>query len=520
MSGVSKSFGATQALEAVDLTVERGEIHALIGENGAGKSTLMRVLSGVFLPDAGTMEIDGEAFCPADPLEARRRGVAMIYQDLALAPHLPVTANILLGVEPARRGWLARGWLARGWLARGWLGRGWLDHGEAARLAGEALATLGHAEISLEAPTGTLSAGAQQIVEVARALVTGAKIVVFDEPTSSLTRRDSEKLFEVIRTLSRRGVAVVYISHFLEEVEEIAHTMTVLRDGRPAGSGKTGQTPRRRIIQWMVGRELKEMFPRVPHEPGEPILELEDLAAEGVGPAGLTLHRGEIFGIAGLIDAGRTELLRAIFGLSEVREGRIRLAGLEGPASPAERLRQGAGFLSEDRKNEGLAMSRSVEENLVLSRLTPYSTRGWLDNGAISRAAAAWVEKLGVKTASVGAAVASLSGGNQQKVQLARLLHHDCDVLLLDEPTRGIDVASKVVIYEWIGRLAAAGKAVLFVSSYIPELLGICDRIAVMSRGRLGEAASAEEWDEHKIMLAAMGGGDAHESEAGGGDII
>ena len=505
MRGVSKSFGATQALEAVDLTVEPGEIHALIGENGAGKSTLMRVLSGVHSPDAGTMEIDGEAYCPADPLEARRRGVAMIYQELALAPHLPVTANILLGMEPARQGWL---------------GRGWLDHGEAARLAGEALATLGHAEISLEALTGKLSAGAQQIVEVARALVTRAKIVVFDEPTSSLTRRDSEKLFEVIRTLSRRGVSVVYISHFLEEVEEIAHAMTVLRDGRPAGSGKTGETPRRRIIQWMVGRELKEMFPRVPHEPGEPILELEDLAAEGAGPAGLTLHRGEIFGIAGLIGSGRTELLRAVFGLSEIREGRIRLAGFEGPASPAERLRQGAGFLSEDRKNEGLAMSRSVEENLVLSRLTPYSTRGWLDNGAISRAAAEWVEKLGVKTASVGATLHSLSGGNQQKVQLARLLHHDCDVLLLDEPTRGIDVASKVVIYEWIGHLAAAGKAVLFVSSYIPELLGVCDRIAVMSRGRLGQAAAAEEWDEHKIMLAAMGGGDAHETEEGGGDII
>ena len=510
MRGVSKSFGATQALEGVDLTVEPGEIHALIGENGAGKSTLMRVLSGVHAPDAGTMEIDGEAFCPADPLEARRRGVAMIYQELALAPHLPVTANILLGVEPARQGRLARGWL----------GRGWLDHGEAARLAGQALATLGHAEISLEAPTGTLSAGAQQIVEVARALVTRAKIVVFDEPTSSLTRRDSEKLFEVIRTLSRRGVAVVYISHFLEEVEEIAHAMTVLRDGRPAGSGKTGQTPRRRIIQWMVGRELKEMFPRVPHEPGEPILELDGLTAEGAGPAGLTLHRGEIFGIAGLIGSGRTELLRALFGLSDIREGHIRLAGFEGPASPAERLRQGAGFLSEDRKNEGLAMSRSVEENLVLSRLTPYSTRGWLDNGAISRAAAEWVEKLGVKTESVGASLHSLSGGNQQKVQLARLLHHDCDVLLLDEPTRGIDVASKVVIYEWIGRLAAAGKAVLFVSSYIPELLGICDRIAVMSRGRLGQAAPAEEWEEHTIMLAAMGGGDAHEREAGGGDII
>ena len=492
------------------MTVEPGEIHALIGENGAGKSTLMRVLSGVHAPDAGTMEIDGEAFCPADPLEARRRGVAMIYQELALAPHLPVTANILLGVEPARQGRLARGWL----------GRGWLDHGEAARLAGQALATLGHAEISLEAPTGTLSAGAQQIVEVARALVTRAKIVVFDEPTSSLTRRDSEKLFEVIRTLSRRGVAVVYISHFLEEVEEIAHAMTVLRDGRPAGSGKTGQTPRRRIIQWMVGRELKEMFPRVPHEPGEPILELDGLTAEGAGPAGLTLHRGEIFGIAGLIGSGRTELLRALFGLSDIREGHIRLAGFEGPASPAERLRQGAGFLSEDRKNEGLAMSRSVEENLVLSRLTPYSTRGWLDNGAISRAAAEWVEKLGVKTESVGASLHSLSGGNQQKVQLARLLHHDCDVLLLDEPTRGIDVASKVVIYEWIGRLAAAGKAVLFVSSYIPELLGICDRIAVMSRGRLGQAAPAEEWEEHTIMLAAMGGGDAHEREAGGGDII
>ncbi len=494
MTGVCKSFGATRALDGVGFTVQLGEVHALVGENGAGKSTLMKVLSGVHAPDAGEMEIDGQRYDPADPLDARRCGVAMIYQELALAPHLSVAANVLLGVEPARQGWL--------------------DLGEMRRRTEEALDTLGHREIPADAVAGQLSIGAQQLVEIARALVTKARIIILDEPTSSLTRPDAERLFQVIKTLCARGVSVVYISHFLEEVEEVADTLTVLRDGRSVGTGAVADTPASRVIQWMVGRELDDMFPRSPHLIGDPVLELSALAGPGVRDASLELRRGEILGVAGLIGAGRTEMLRSIFGLAPVQRGDLRVAAFAGPANPAERLRQGVGLLSEDRKTEGLAGALSVEDNLVLSKLEPYVRHGWLSRGRMREAADAWIGKLSVRAASSQAPVDSLSGGNQQKVQLARLLHHDCDVLLLDEPTRGIDVASKVQIYEWIGRLAGEGKAVIFVSSYLPELLGVCDTLAVMCRGKLGPAAPAESWSEHSIMLAATGTGDSVPSDS------
>ena len=483
--GARKSFGPTKALDGVDLQVAPGEVHALIGENGAGKSTLMKVLSGVHQPDDGRIEIDGKAFAPTDPLDARKHGVAMIYQELALAPHLTVTENIVLGVEPSRSGWL--------------------NSTQSESLAKKALDRLGHPEISLNAVASTLSIGAQQLVEIARALVTEAKIIVLDEPTSSLAGPDVRRLFEVIRKLCESGVSVVYISHFLEEVEQIAESYTVLRDGRSVAHGRMDDSSLDEIVEAMVGRQLTEMFPQVPHKLGEPILELAKLGAPGVDSASLCLRRGEIFGIAGLIGAGRTEMLRAVFGLAPVTNGEVRLATYQGPASPAERLQQGAGLLSEDRKTEGLALSLAVEENLVLSRMERYTRRGWLDRAAVRKAASDWIEKLGVRAAGPGAPVQSLSGGNQQKVQLARLLHHDCDVLLLDEPTRGIDVASKVMIYEWIGKLAASGKAIIFVSSYIPELLGACDTLAVMHRGKLGEAAPASEWSERSIMVAATG---------------
>ncbi len=477
MAGLRKSFAATAALDGVDLTVEAGSVHALIGENGAGKSTLMKILSGVHQPDAGRMLLDGETYAPANPLEARRRGVAMVYQELALAPHLPVAANILLGMEPAPRGWM-----------RGWIRRGELDY-----RARQALAALGHDEIPLAAPVGSLSVGVQQIVELARALVFDARVVVLDEPTSSLAAADVPRLFEVIRRLRDRGVAVIYISHFLEEVERIAERFTVLRDGRTAGSGRIGEVGLDRMVEWMVGRRIAEMFPRLPHQIGEPVLELAEVTAPGVELASLVLRRGEILGIAGLIGAGRTELVRAVFGLAPVTSGRIVVKHV------------GLGLLSEDRKGEGLAQGLSVTDNLTLSRLDFYVRWGWLRRSAQQRGAAGWMSSLGIRAASPQAPAVSLSGGNQQKVAVARLLHQDCDVLLLDEPTRGIDVASKAQIYELIGRLAAQGKAILFISSYLPELLGICDNLAVMRRGRLGEKAPVAEWTEHAVLSAATG---------------
>ncbi|WP_235905538.1 sugar ABC transporter ATP-binding protein [Tautonia marina] len=489
MRNVAKRFGASRALDGVSIDLYPGEVHALIGENGAGKSTLMKVLSGAYRPDEGEMRLDGEPYAPRGPREALAKGVAMIYQELAIAPHLSVEANVMLGQERTRLGMVRKG--------------------EHRRIVREAMKMLEHLDIRAEARAGSLSVGAQQLIEVARALVCEARVIVFDEPTSSLTERDAERLFAVIDRLKRQGLAIVYISHFLEEVQRVADRYTVLRDGRAVERGAMKGAALRGIIAAMVGRDLTEMFPKVPHEAGEPVLDLRGLAGRRLPRwADLTLHRGEVLGIAGLVGAGRTELLRAIFGLDEVRSGEVTIKGHSGSvaASPRRSIREGIGFLSEDRKEEGLALGRSVEENLTLSALGRYARFGWLRLGSRRRETRQWIEAMRIRTQGPDQRIGALSGGNQQKVALARLLHQQADVLLLDEPTRGIDVGSKAEIYRMIGSLAAEGKAVIMVSSYLPELMGVCDRIAVMSRGVLGPARPVEEWTEHAIMEDATGG--------------
>jgi ribose transport system ATP-binding protein len=488
MRGVSKAFGANRALDEVSFAVSAGEVHALIGENGAGKSTLMKVLSGAYRPDSGAMTLGGVPFAPRNPREARARGVAMIYQELTLAPHLTVEANVMLGQERVTAGLLRR--REHRWLVT------------------QALELLEHPDIQPEAVAGRLSVGAQQLVEVARALVSDARVIVFDEPTSSLTERDTARLFEVIERLRVREIAIVYISHFLEEVRRIAQRYTVLRDGKTVASGAMADTDLATIIAKMVGRDLTEMFPRVPHSPGEPVLDLSGLSGRVLPRrADLMLRRGEVLGIAGLIGAGRTELLRAIFGLDAVRAGQVRVKGMVGArATPRQRIGQGVGFLSEDRKGEGLALARSIEDNLTYSALGRYAHWGWLNLRQRRAEAARWLEAMRVRALGPGQRVGALSGGNQQKVALARLLHQEADVLLLDEPTRGIDVGSKAEIYRRIGELAAQGKAIIMVSSYLPELIGICDRLAVMTRGVLSPARPVEEWTEHSVMEVATGG--------------
>lgn len=493
MRRVHKHFGATQALAGVDFDVAPGEVHALVGENGAGKSTLMKVLSGAHPLDRGQMFLDEKPYRPRNPLDARRRGVTMIYQELSLAPHLSVMENILLGVEP--------------------IAGPFVRWSEMKRRAVDALAQVGLGDLPPETPIRKLSVAQQQMVEIARAVAVKCRVLVLDEPTSSLTQRDTEKLFSLIARLKADGLAIVYISHFLEEVQEVSDRFTVLRDGKSVGSGKTATTTSEEIVAQMVGRQVDELYPRSTRQPGPEVLQLSELAGlTSPDSASLTLHRGEILGIAGLVGAGRTELLRTIFGLDSVRSGRVSVGTYVGPASPSRRWAQKVGLVSEDRKNEGLALNLSIANNITLPRLKGLGPPGLVTPAQQATASAHWIKQLAVRCTSPHQSVNALSGGNQQKVALARLLHAEVDVLLLDEPTRGIDVGSKAQIYQLLDQLACGdsarghkGKGILLISSYLPELLGICDRIAVMHRGRLSPARPVDTWNEHALMMVATG---------------
>ena len=488
MEKISKSFGATRALDDVDFELRKGEVHALIGENGAGKSTLVKILSGALKADAGRMFLKDAHYSPSSPLEGRRRGVSMIYQELNLAPHLTVEENIMLGKE-----------------LHSW---GFIRQMEMRDQVKEALKFVHHPEISLDTPVKKLSIGARQVVEIARALMGKATVLIMDEPTSSLSQEDSAMLFEIVRRLKEQGVSVIYISHFLEEVQEVADRFTVLRDGKKAGSGEMKDMPLAEIIRMMVGQRVDEMFPRVEHEIGDELIALEKLRGKNMpAEVNLSLHSGEIIGLAGLIGAGRTELMRTIFGLDAVADGTVRIAAISSPqASPSLRIRQGMGYLSEDRQGEGLALSRSLADNLTLSNFYPYRRMGFLDLKKRKASVHEWIQRMKIKARDADQDVLDLSGGNQQKVALARLLHQEADILLLDEPTRGIDVASKSQIYEWIGQLASQGKTILFVSSYFPELIGICDRIAVFHRGKLVDIRPHSDWNTQSMMAAATTG--------------
>ncbi len=501
MEGISKRFGATVALDRVDLAVRAGEVHALVGENGAGKSTLMKILSGAYRPDAGAIRLDGEPYQPRDPLEGRLAGVAMIYQELSLAPHLSIQENILLGVEPTRGPFLR-----------------WRDLRETAR---RAMGQLGLSHLDPETSVARLSVAEQQLVEVARAVAVGCRVLVLDEPTSALMRRDVPRLFSLIGRLRARGYAVVYISHFLEEVTEVSDSYTVLRDGVVVGSGRTVEVSTDDLAAMMVGRAVEDLYTHSERIPGEVILEVTGL--RGVlrtRSASLDLRRGEVVGIAGLVGAGRTELLRTLFGLAPVRGGQVRVGAYLGPSSPALRWSQGVGMVSEDRKGEGLALNLTVADNLTLTNLRGLGPAGLVLPARQDEISRKWIERLSIRCQGPRQRLLDLSGGSQQKVALARLLCHDVDVFLLDEPTRGIDVGSKAEVYRLVDRLAAgdpaAGvppRAILMVSSYLPELLGVCDRIAVMCRGVLLPPVPAAGLTEHEIMVAATGSGGGEDAE-------
>lgn len=496
MHGISKRFGATIALEAVNFSVLPGEVHALVGENGAGKSTLMKILSGAYTPDEGEILLDGVMYRPRNPLDGRLKGVSMIYQELSLAPHLSVEENILLGMEPRKYG-----------IVR------WK---EVRKRAKDALQYFEHSEIKPDEKVSDLSVSARQLVEIGRALAVGCRVLVFDEPTSSLPQKDIRRLFELIKNLKQKDLSIIYISHFLEEVQEISDRLTVLRDGRTIDTRETKTVTTDEIVRMMVGKEVAEMYPRGKRHPQEVVLEIKNLAGtEKPLSASLMLHRGEVMGISGLIGAGRTELLRIVFGLDPVKSGEIKIGVYAGPASPVRRWLQGVGMLSENRKEEGLALNLSIADNVTLSKLRGFGPFKLVLPARQNKATQNWIERLDIRCREPRQVVVDLSGGNQQKVALARLLQHDVDIMLLDEPTRGIDVAAKAKIYQVIDELAAGSgkdnrpaKAILMVSSYLPELLGICDRIAVMYRGKLSPAKPVEEVDAHSLMLTATGQGE------------
>ena len=490
MLGVDKAFGATVALAGACLRVEAGEVRALIGENGAGKSTLMRILSGVESADSGTIRIDGNLFSPNNPQQAREGGIAMVHQELAVVEDLTVEENLLLGREPSRGGVFLPGRMRDRVVS--------------------SLALLGREDIQPTTPVSQLSVAARQLVEIARALVHDAPVIVFDEPTSSLGAQDIEHLFEVIGRLRRDRRAVVYISHFLEEVQSVADSWTVLRDGVVVGEGLISETSTEDLVSQMIGRRLEEMYPRVPRERGDVLIEVRDLkTSTGLQRAGLTLHRGEVLGIAGLVGSGRSELLRGIYGLDQMESGSIRLEGKSFRPDPTRSIQSGLGFASEDRKEEGLAVDLSVATNLTLGATSARNFFSILGLKKEREQVEVWINRFDIRTWGPDQTVRTLSGGNQQKVALARLLHLDVDAVLLDEPTRGIDVGSKTEVFRWIGELAAQNKGVLVVSSSMQELLGICDRIQVMHRGVLGPARPVEQWDEHSLMVCAVGGEEA-----------
>lgn len=480
---VHKSFGPVQALKGVDIDIYSGEIHALIGENGAGKSTLMKVLSGAHHPTKGEIYIKDKPFVPVNPHHARESGISMIYQELTLAPHLSIEENICLGMEKG------------------------FKVSDQSKVVREALDMLGQSHLSPKTKVSSLPIGTRQLVEIARAIVNEARVVILDEPTSSLSTEDTQALFRVMKKLKEKGIALVYISHFLEEVQDISDRYTILRDGSSCGTGMIDDVTIPQIIEMMMGRSVEDMYPHHPHEIGETILKVKDLAADPLPKhVSFELRKGEILGIFGLVGAGRSEAMRVLYGLDEKKAGVVELNGVEHKAlNPKKSLSLGLDFLSEDRKTEGLAQKMSIAINTTLSSLkgmTVFLKKEVED-------AQVWAKSLRTKCHDVNDPVASLSGGNQQKVALARMLHHNSNILILDEPTRGIDVGSKAEIYALIQKLAGEGKAVIVISSYLPELQGVCDTLAVMYRGVLSNKKTIKDWNEHAIMAFSTTGSES-----------
>ena len=483
-----KSFPGVRALRGVSISLGRGEVLAVIGENGAGKSTLMKILAGVQRPDSGEILMDGEAVEIRTVQDALGRGIALIHQELNLADNLDVAANIFLGREPHHAGLVDRPRMRRE--ARQFLDAVGLD-------------------VDPAVPVHTLSIGRQQLVEIAKALSVNARVLIMDEPTSSLSTREAENLFRVIHDLRRRGVSVIYISHRLGEVKTLADRVTVLRDGENAGDLASGEIDHARMVKLMVGRDLSQFYPHQPHMPGGVVLEVCGLRtpAHPRHEVSFSLRAGEIVGMAGLVGAGRTELVQSVFGVTPALGGIMRVAGREvRPRSPLEAIAAGLALVPEDRKRQGVILGMSVRENVSLASLRRDQRAGMLDRAREIRLGARMIADLRIKTPHDRQAAQFLSGGNQQKVVLGKWLAMEPRVLLLDEPTRGIDIGAKQEIYRLMEELAGRGVAILFVSSEMEEILGMSDRVLVMHEGRLTGELQRRELNEEAIMHLATGG--------------
>lgn len=489
MTGIDKAFSGNKVLHGVNLTVNKGEVHALMGENGAGKSTLIKVLCGVHDKDAGEVKIENESVAFKTPKEAEARGINIIHQELNIIPHLTVSQNMFLGKE----------------LTYGKTGV--LNKRAMRKATRESLLELGVDSINPDEFAGNLSVGQQQMIEIARALATQSELIVMDEPTAALTDREIESLFEVIYSLRDRGVSIIYVSHRMEEIFKICDRITVLRDGEYVGTEKIKETTFDEIVRMMVGRELGERFPTRHAEIGEIVFQVENLQLPGVfDDVSFHVKAGEILGVAGLMGAGRTEVMETIFGYRKKSKGKVTIHGKTvNIKHPLDAVNHGIGFITEDRKDKGLVIDASIRDNVALTNLKTISSGGVVVPSKEKSLVNDLVKRLHVRMAGTNQAVKSLSGGNQQKVVIAKWIGIEPKVLLLDEPTRGVDIGAKKEIYSIMNELSENGVAIVMISSELPEVLGISDRIMVLHEGKVTRKLMREEADQEKIMLAATG---------------
>lgn len=485
---ITKAFGKNRVLEGVDLTVEPGEVHALVGENGAGKSTLMNIFTGLYTSDGGKVIVDGQEVHYSGPLDAEQHGIAFIHQEMNNFSDMPVVDNMFLNKELKTK-------------------LGLMKDKEMVRLAKKYLGQLG-ADIDVRQPIGSFTVGKQQMIEIAKSIMTDAKVIIMDEPTAALTGKEIEQLFEVVQRLKAKGVSFIYISHRMEEIFEIADRCTVMRDGISVATYKVTDVDVQQLVHDMVGRDIGAFYPDRDPKPGNVALEVKDFTEKGVfDHINFAVHEGEILGFSGLMGAGRTEIMRAIFGIDKHQGGTLYIDGKETKiTTPEHAIQHNLGFVTEDRKDEGLILDDSLKDNIVLPSITGFKKHGLIDDKGIGDFVTMLMKRLTVKAMGPDVTAGSLSGGNQQKVVLAKWVGAGSKVLILDEPTRGVDVGAKREIYELMNELTDRGVAIIMISSDLPEVLSMSDRIAVVYEGHITGIVNAKGATQDQVMTLATGG--------------